>query len=253
MKDFLNNLIGNISSNFVWAALVVLAGFASSLFKKLKLARTKTIWKPFFKDKTLKTRVVLTTKPSESKKPSGTMKVSLTEVAAFSEIRKALLVFDVDPELIQDPNIKQTQLSDGHLVLVGGPGSNNISKVILEGIKNKFTKIPFAYDDAQEGFLFRGQILKSVYNQVPELVEDYGMVIKVRGLFQQSNQYTMFAFGLRGWGTLGAIRAITVDKDVLKDIETSVGMADFALLLKFKFHNQELIGTEILCPFIIAG
>lgn len=202
----------------------------------------RNLWKPFL-SKPRVTSVVLTTKDSDRK--SGTQKVSLSEVKAFSELRSTFSRLKIDTQLVQDPYANLAGLSGQHIISIGGPKNNNVTREILALAAIKY-RMPFFYDEPS-GCLQEGTT-QLTYKEAQDgtLLKDYGFVIRVTGLSNNKKISYLVAFGLRGRGTWGAVKALTADNELMLKIDSRVKNNDFAMLIEFEFKNNSLIDTKIL-------
>ncbi|QSA97672.1 hypothetical protein [Methylococcus sp. EFPC2] len=231
--------------------LTFLLGLFYRVVTRLKEIRhnwfARNLWKPFLSNPRA-TWVVLTTKSSSRK--SGTQKVSLSEVQAFSELRNTLSRLKIDTELIQDPSADLTRLKGRHVISIGGPKSNNVTQDILALAKSKY-RIPFLYDPDSESLLDGGNKYKSELAQDETLLKDFGLVIRITGSNGNATSSYLVAFGLRGRGTWGVVKALTTDDFLMKNIDSQVGKSDFAMLMEFNFNNNNLIDSKILAANIL--
>ncbi|ROH88487.1 hypothetical protein ED236_03295 [Pseudomethylobacillus aquaticus] len=62
----------------------------------------------------------------------------------------------------------------------------------------------------------------------------------------------LVAFGLRGLGTWGAVKALTADSDSMSKIDSQFGTKDFAMVLEFKFLENKLTHTKILAANMLV-
>lgn len=222
---------------FIWTRL--------SEIKHYFLARN--LWKPFLSNPRA-TSVVLTTKDSNRK--SGTQKVSLSEVQAFSELRNTLSRLKIDTNLVQDSDADLGRLSGKHIISIGGPKNNNVTREILALASNKY-RIPIFYDEARECLQDGSTQFLSEEAQDGTLLKDYGFVIRVTGLSGNGKISYLVAFGLRGRGTWGAVKALTADDDLMLKIDSRVRDNDFAMLIELNFKHNLLIGTKILAANVL--
>lgn len=202
----------------------------------------RNLWKPFLSTPRA-TSVVLTTKDSNRK--SGTPKVSLSEVQAFSELRNTLSRLKIDTQLVQDPDTDLARLSGQHIISIGGPKNNNVTREILALVANKY-RMPFFYDEARACLQEGSNQFISEEAHDGTLLKDYGFVIRVTGLSGNGKISYLVAFGLRGRGTWGAVKALTADDELMLKIDSRVRNNDFAMLIELNFNHNLLIGTKIL-------
>lgn len=203
----------------------------------------KNIWKPFM-GKPRSSWVVLTTKASSRK--SGTQKVSLSEVQAFSELENVLADLNINTELTKKPDVHLQDLQGRHIISIGGPRNNNITREILSAVENKYKIIPFQYEENKLHLIAGGKILESQEAADGTLLKDFGLIIRVTGLNNSPAISYLVAFALRGHGTWGTVSALTTDGKLMSSIDKAVGKNDFAVLLEFDFEKNSLVTTKIL-------
>lgn len=243
VSDYRGAFIGAVIGSLLTAILTAIGWLHIKARRRLQQSFARNIWKSFLVDKSISTCVVLTTKPSN--RPSGTPKVSLSEVQGFSEVRRTLGDLDVEAKLIEDPDIHLNQLDGKHIITIGGPKSNNVTREVIAAAANTYNVMPYRYDELQDVILVNGTPFHHLLDANNELSKDYGIVIRFTNLMGGKNICRLVAFGLRGRGTWGAVKAITIDKEMMKKIEKEFGLSDFALLLEFNFNNNTLIGSKV--------
>ena len=232
----------------------VLAGLAATLAlqsvyalykwanKARMLASAKAIWSPFIRHSKT-TRVVLTTKHSD--RPSGTAKVSLNEVEAFNALRENFSQFNLKVELVHSPDA-HLQGMNGHVISIGGPSHNNVTREILAAALGRYRVLPFSYDEERRSISMGGNIFASLLASDETLKKDYGLILRVTGLQVDPSDSCLVAFGLRGLGTWGAVKALTIDKTTMDSVRSKVDGEDFAVLLEFDFQGNQLVGTRLI-------
>nr|WP_319566168.1 hypothetical protein [uncultured Rhodoferax sp.] len=241
-NDWRGAIAGAIAGSILTIIITIITYILVQLTKIRHYFLTRNLWKPFLKNPRA-TSIVLTTKDSIQK--SGTQKVSLSEVQAYFALGNTLSHLKIDAQLVQDPNTDLEKLNGKHIISIGGPKNNNVTKEILALAANKY-RIPFRYDDIGH-FLQEGNNKYLSENaQDGTLSKDFGFVIRATGLSGNSRISHLVAFGLRGRGTWGVIKALTNDDELISKIDSHVGKNDFAMLLEFNFENNLLIGTKIL-------
>ncbi|UCV24127.1 hypothetical protein [Ferribacterium limneticum] len=246
MDDLFNFSITDWRGAIAGSSVTIILGAIGYIWTQLTELRhnfvARNLWKPFLSNPR-ETSVVLTTKDSNRK--SGTQKVSLSEVQAFSELRSTLSRLKIDTNLVQDPDADLAKLSGKHIISIGGPKNNNVTREILALAANKY-RIPFFYDETRECLQEGNNQFLSEEAQDGTLLKDYGFVIRVTGLNGNGKISYLVAFGLRGRGTWGAVKALTADDKLMLKIDSYVGKNDFAMLIEFNFNHNLLIGTKIL-------
>jgi hypothetical protein len=231
---------GIVGTVLTLISTAVISGF-KYVKRRAELSLTRSIWKPFLQHRKQIT-VVLTTKSINS--PGGTPKVSLSEVEAFSALHATLQPFQLSPKLSHRPNCHLKDIQ-GHVISIGGPKANQVTKEILAAIAEKYPTMP-TYD-AQGGCIVAGlQRYETKCAQDETLMTDYGLVIRVTGLQSDPAICYFVAFALRGRSTWGAVKTVTVDEVQKKSIDNEVGKEDFALLIEFLFTNNEITSTKII-------
>jgi hypothetical protein len=206
------------------------------------LALTKTLWRPFI-DYPSGPRVVLTTK--ESSRPSGTPKASLSEVESFHAIRETLEAFKVKANLEHSAHVHLKDI-DGGVVSIGGPAYNGVTREALAYVVSRYKSLPVIHDEKSNCFHFGNNKLESEVAPNGTLKRDYGIILRTTQKLGGKPRPLMIAFGLRGRGTWGAVKSLTYDRDVLKQIEREAKKSDLIVLLEFEFLNNELIATKIV-------
>lgn len=209
--------------------------------RRAKLTLTRSIWKPLLQHRHQIT-VVLTTKSSNT--PGGTPKASLSEVEAFSALQGTLQPFQLSPKLSHRPDCHLRDIQ-GHVISIGGPKANQVTKEILAAIAQKYPTMP-TYDSQGECIVAGPQRYETQYAPDKTLMTDYGLVIRATGLQSDPGICYFVAFAIRGRSTWGAVKTVTVDEVLKKSINNKVGKEDFVLLIEFSFTNNEITGTKII-------
>lgn len=215
----------------VVAALIgiVLGFIIERLFKWWNLRGDRNLWEPFLGGGDL--AIILTDKPGKQ-----TPKVSVTEVAAFSDLRSVLNSLGKEVELQIGNAANYAVLRNRRFVSLGGPKANPITELILKDIPN----LPVSFDRRSNGFKTAagGPYIEVVAEDGTETVTDYGLIVKLSKVDKSATDScpALIVFGLRGAGTQDAVRAILTN-DPLRNIMSKNRDANYYALLRFNKNN----------------
>lgn len=238
----------DILIDLVASALFVLLGFYSKkLLNHYRLRNYRAIWYPFYSFEP-EVAIVLTTRPGPL--PRSTMRVSLNEMLAFSEIQAVFRELNIKSYPFLGNEVDKAELASKHIVCLGGPKANNTSALIWASIQDK---IPFYFDIENQEIHVAHRIYKPEYDNEGRVKCDYGLVVRIRNPFSSNlSRYTMIAFGCHGHATYGAIRGV-LREDLVQELFRKVKRQDFAAIVQVNLHNHKFVSTILLEYYVLLS
>jgi len=145
----------------------------------------------------------------------------------------------------------------GHLIVLGGIGWNHVTERLLKTLR-QLPISQFEVSDLKTGEILKasgpgGQEFRPRWEQTPEgpeLVEDVGLLTRLRNPFNYSRTITI-CNGIHSRGVLGAVRTLT-DPNVRERNEAFLARqfpeGEFALLLRVPVVQGEAISPDLEIP-----
>lgn len=244
MEKILSDVLGDARAWIVGAILFLVAEGFKGIYRRFKLSLQRSIWKALVAQKN-GVFVVLTTKENGDR--SSTPKVSLNEVTAYALLKILFDKLGISSELCGRANLGLADISEKNIVSLGGPKSNRVSKDILEAVYKKYPGFPVVYDENNVLLKTAKDTYIPTFSQDGSLATDYGVILRTSSLLPGNKGETIFlAFGCRGRGTLGAVKALTDNIVPMEKIENQVKDGDFITLMKFSFSGDQIVSTDIV-------
>lgn len=226
-QDFLVNIIAGI-------ALLVLGFVSRHELTRFRTRATRRLWRGSAANGLT---IALSARKSHLPR-SGTM----TE---FSEVR-ALLALIPTLNQIQVPYIvteslvgTASQVANKHILLIGGPNSNELSKTALS-----LTSIQFQIgaDPGARSFTVFGRSYESTYSPDKSLVEeDYGVVARTVNPFSSDSHLTAtLVMGSHWLGTGGAAQLL-VDEHLIRRVAAQVALSKFLVVVRVRSVGNEYV------------
>lgn len=192
--------------------------------------------------------------------PNYTRMYRYADLDALIELWGHIRAFNPDLTTVMHrlPSEVTADHMQGHLIVLGGIGWNYVTERLLRTLR----QLPISQFEVSD--LKTGEILKAsgpggqeFYPQFedrgngPELVEDVGLLTRLRNPFNHSRTITI-CNGIHSRGVLGAVRALT-DLNVREQNEEFLANrfpdGEFALLLRVPVVHGEAISPDLDNPY----
>jgi hypothetical protein len=191
------------------AAISFLLGYAWRRGRQVyRTRRARRFWRPMINKRTV---VVLSRfKTFSDFEPSGV--IGAGDTRALQELTTYYNDIGLDAPLITyDGSLTGDQLRND-LILLGGPDSNGITKLVLDKLAGSLSVVPGATEIRDADVPLRPRI------EGAEVVSDCGAVLRVTSPFWPDNKIVIAAGGF-GFGTWAAIRLTRQDDFLLRSKE----------------------------------
>jgi hypothetical protein len=197
LKDLLKDLPREIVIVIVTSPVVFLLGYGFNRLKKIILSiRAGRFWNRFVKDGLL----VL----GSGKVPEPTRCVPVGDAMAFVKLQtyfKSEILSDIDFKIADSLQLQGDDLKS-NLILIGGPGINNITKRVLNMIKSQLS---LSFSSLTGRTVVRDSRTGKEYElsrnrDTGEVTEDYAMIIKTQNPLNPCKLVLIIA-GISGYGT----------------------------------------------------
>lgn len=233
-------IFDSISINLISTLIGFLFGRVYYRLKKTyKVKSTKYFWKPFADGDQI---FIILGHIEEFIGWERSGLVGFGDAIALAELKSYFDSMDIKNVVINYDNKIDKDALKSNLILIGGPTTNNITKMVLSNIHStlNFEKSSLAIFDTKENEEYKPSVSPSGDGGV-----DYGLIIRARNPFEKSKKAVVIA-GSWGYGTwAGAIHSISTNFN--EDISPFLDFDSFECLLKSNIILRSPQSIETIC------
>jgi hypothetical protein len=188
-------------------ALVAFGAISRKAVVAYKTRNERRLWRPFRTKGNL--AIAVTTRPGPLAR--STPRVSLTEIRVLIKLIPTLEKLGIHYHLIDSTANSLGQAGDFHLLVLGGPATNELTR---EALKILQPRLPAGFDLSTLAVAVADRRYTPKYNNGTGTVDlDYGMVVRISNPFSSDDSLSaIFVMGCHGYGTAGAARILTSEK-----------------------------------------
>lgn len=235
--------VGLISSVIFWA----LGWFSKAIWTGIKYRGRNKFWRPFSKKSPVVAYIV-----DKTGSEGSLGKVSLTDVQAYSDLRVELERLNIPVTLARASAAKLSERESGAVICLGGPKANEVARVILHRFSDKIipqfvTEKSSLPGNSNYFFSLGGEKYSTAYTlpdpgtkETTSVSRDYALVVYLRELQPKNHEpgLGVVIFGLRGVGTLAAVRFILKGHEIYANVNSHPQESYWALI-EFDLSNGE--------------
>jgi hypothetical protein len=226
LKDFAVNILAGVA--------LLLAGLVSrQILSRLRTRAARRLWRASVRDGLT---IALTSRKGSS--PRNGDRASLSEVRALLELIPTLSRLGIRYTLIASFIGTASRVTNKHILLLGGPNANELSRAALELL---VPRLVIEADD-HPSFTVFGRRYEPRYSANKSVViETYGLVVRTTNPFSANTNLTAtIVIGLHGLGTGGAARLL-VDENLLRRLTPQIARTDFVAIVRVRPVGDEYV------------
>lgn len=226
-RDFVINIIAGI-------ALLALGFLSRNALSQFRTRTTRRLWRGSVENGLT---IALSTRKGPLSR-SGTR-------AGFSEVRALLALIPILSQIRVPYTVTESlistasQVTNKHILLIGGPNSNELSKAALSLIAVRYE---IGVDPEARSFTVFDRCYESKYSPDKSIVEeDYGVVVRTVNPFSSDSRLTAtLVMGSHGLGTAGAAQLL-VDEHLIRHVAAQVTLGEFLVVVRVRSVGDEYV------------